>query len=111
MESSVEGKSVVQKGALATGIIAALKIVRQNPFKSMHQDPLRTDEFYTWATSVIPGLRRKRTGLSSGNQGKVSISFGNQGPRVWRNSGEAQNPHCLKSSVRNDLENHVICWC
>ncbi len=28
------------------------------------------------------------------------ISFGNQGPRVWRKSGEAQNPSCLKSSVK-----------
>ncbi len=27
------------------------------------------------------------------------ISFGNQGHRVWRKSGEAQNPCCLKSSV------------
>ena len=29
-------------------------------------------------------------------QWKISISFGNQGPRVWRKSGEAQNPSCLK---------------
>ncbi len=31
---------------------------------------------------------------------KVCISFGNQGPRVWRKSGKAQNPCCLKSSVK-----------
>ncbi len=31
---------------------------------------------------------------------KFCISFGNQGPRVWRKSGEAQNPCCLKSSVK-----------
>ncbi len=43
------------------------------------------------------------------------ISFGNQGPRVWRKRGEAQNPCCLKSSVKypvsDDLGCHVICWC
>ncbi len=31
---------------------------------------------------------------------KFCFSFGNQGPRVWRKSGEAQNPCCLKSSVK-----------
>lgn len=30
---------------------------------------------------------------------KVGIAFGNQG-LIWRESGEAQNPCCLKSSVR-----------
>ncbi len=32
------------------------------------------------------------------DESKFCISFGNQGPRVWRKSGEAQNPCCLKSS-------------
>ncbi len=32
------------------------------------------------------------------DESKFSISFGNQGPRVWRKNGEAQNPSCLKSS-------------
>ncbi len=26
--------------------------------------------------------------------------FGNQDPRVWRKRGEAQNPHCFRSSVK-----------
>ncbi len=47
---------------------------------------------------------------------KCCISFGNQGPRVWRKSGEAQNPCCLNvqcevSTVSDDLGCHVICWC
>ncbi len=33
------------------------------------------------------------------DESKFCISFGNQGPRVWRKSGEAQNPCCLNSSV------------
>ncbi len=34
------------------------------------------------------------------DESKYSISFGNQGPRIWRKSGYAQNPCCLKSSVK-----------
>ncbi len=39
---------------------------------------------------------------------KSCISFGNQGPRVWRNTGEAQNPSCLKSSVK--FPKSVMIW-
>ena len=34
------------------------------------------------------------------HESKFCISFGNQGPRVWRKSGEAQNPGCMRSSVK-----------
>ncbi len=34
------------------------------------------------------------------DKSKFCISFGNQGPRVWRKRGEAQNPCCLRSSVK-----------
>ncbi len=34
------------------------------------------------------------------DESKFCISFGNQGPRVWRKSGEAHSPSCLKSSVK-----------
>ncbi len=33
------------------------------------------------------------------DESKFCISFGNQVPRIWRKSVEAQNPCCLKSSV------------
>ncbi len=36
------------------------------------------------------------------------ISFGNQGPRVWRKRGEAQNPRCLRSSVK--FPQSVMVW-
>ncbi len=42
------------------------------------------------------------------DESKFSISFGNQGPRVWRKSGEAQNPRCLKSSVK--FPQSVMIW-
>ncbi len=41
-------------------------------------------------------------------QSKFCISFGNQGPRVWRKSGEAQNPCWLKSSVK--FPQSVMVW-
>ncbi len=61
--------------------------------------------------SVLPGLWRKRTQRSKvlfSDESKLCISFGNQGPRVWRKSGEAQNPCCLKSSVK--FPQSVMIW-
>ncbi len=34
------------------------------------------------------------------DESKFCISFGNQGPRVWRKGGEAHSPSCLKVSVK-----------
>ncbi len=42
------------------------------------------------------------------DESKFCISFGNQVPRVWRKRGEAQNPHCLRSSVK--FPQSVIVW-
>ena len=42
------------------------------------------------------------------DQSKFCISFGNQGPRVWRKNGEAHNPRCLKSSVK--FPQSVLVW-
>ncbi len=42
------------------------------------------------------------------DESKFSISFGYQGPRVWRKRGEAQNPRCLKSSVK--FPQSVMIW-
>ncbi len=61
--------------------------------------------------SVLPGLWRKRTQWSKvlfSDKSKFCISFGNQGPRVWRKSEEAQNPCCLKSSVK--FTQSVMIW-
>lgn len=41
-------------------------------------------------------------------ESKFCMSFGNQGPRVWRKSGEAHNPRCLKSSVK--FPQSVLIW-
>ncbi len=43
------------------------------------------------------------------DENKFCISFGNQGPRVWRKGGEAHSPSCLKSSV--NFPQFVMIWC
>ncbi len=40
------------------------------------------------------------------DESKFCISFGNQGPRVWRKGGEANSPSCLKSV----LSFHSLWW-
>ncbi|XDV36231.1 hypothetical protein PO909_006053 [Leuciscus waleckii] len=42
------------------------------------------------------------------DESKFCISFGNQGPRVWRKNGEAHNPRFLKSSVK--FPQSVLVW-
>ncbi|KAI2659457.1 Transposable element Tc1 transposase [Labeo rohita] len=44
----------------------------------------------------------------SSDKSKFCISFGNQGPRVWRKGGEAHSPSCLKSSVK--FPQSVMIW-
>ena len=42
------------------------------------------------------------------HESKVCLSFGNQGPRVWKKTGEEQNPSCLRSSVK--YPQSVMIW-
>ncbi len=97
---------------------------------SRHQEPPHTDVSrnlatvvvflllsHSWTTDnvrgVLPGLRRRRTGLLPrvlfSDESKFCISFGNQGPRVWRKGGEAHSPSCMKSSVK--FPQSVMIWC
>ncbi len=42
------------------------------------------------------------------DESKCCVSFGNQGPRVWRKGEEAHSPSCFKSSVK--FPQSVIIW-
>ncbi len=101
--------------------------------ESVHQESPRSDVFRKRATKPLLNQRQRQKRLTwavekknwtvaqwskvlFSDESKFCISFGNQGPRVWRKSGEAKNPCCLKSScevstVSDDLGCHVICWC
>ncbi len=65
--------------------------------------------------SILPRLRRKRTWTVAwwskvlfSDESTFCISFGNQGPRVRKKSGEKQNPCYLKSSVK--FSQSVMIW-
>ncbi len=99
---------------------------------SRHQEPPHTDVSrnldtvvvflllsHFWTTDnvrgVLPGLRRRKTwtvaqwsNVLFSDESKFCISFGNQGPRVWRKGGEAHSPSCMKSSVK--FPQSVMIW-
>ncbi|KAI2662093.1 Ribosomal RNA large subunit methyltransferase F [Labeo rohita] len=71
------------------GKTADLTVVQKTIIDTLHkEDDVR---------GILPELRRRRNGLLPSAQSKVlfadeskfCISFGNQGPRVWRKGGEA----------------------
>ncbi len=61
----------------------------------------------TWAKEKNWTVAQWSKVLSS-DESKFCISFGNQGPRVWRKGGEAHSTSCLKSSVK--FPQSVMIW-
>ncbi len=93
--------------------------------ESVHQESPRSDIFRKRATKPLLNQRQRQKRLTwavekknwtvaqwskvlFSDESKFCISFGNQGPRVWRKSGEAENPRCLKSSVK--FPQSVMIW-
>ncbi len=93
--------------------------------ESVHQESPRSDVFRKRATKPLLNQRQRQKHLTwaveknnwtvaqwskflFSDESKFCISFGNQGSRVWRKSGEAQNPCCLKSSVK--FPQSVMIW-
>ena len=62
----------------------------------------------TWAVEKKNWTVAQWSKVLFSDESKFCMSFGNQGPRVWRKSGEAQNPRCLKSSVK--FPQSVMVW-
>ncbi len=62
----------------------------------------------TWAKEKKNWTVAQWSKVLFSDESKFCISFENQGPRVWRKSGEAQNPCCLKSSVK--FPQSVMVW-
>ncbi len=139
MQSWLEGRIWVGKGAQATGMTASLRIQSSKAdsntwesftrselkLESVHQESPRSDVFRKRATKTLLNQRQRQKHLIwavekknwtvaqwskvlFSDESKFCISFGNQGPRVWRKSGEAQNPCCLKSSVK--FPQSVMIW-
>ncbi len=131
-ESWIEGKSVEEKDAQPTERTAALwrlssKLIQEFGWTSQgmdwgwDQDIKSTthrlvEEFsyscrqrrLTWAKKKKNWTVAQWSKVLFSDESKFCISFGNQGPRVWRKGGEAHNPSCLKSSVK--LTQSVMIW-
>ncbi len=139
MQSWLEGRIWVGKGAQATGMTASLRIQSSKAdsntcesftrsglkLESVPQESPRSDVFRKRATKPLLNQRQRQKHLTwavvkknwtvaqwskvlYSDESKFCISFGNQGTRVWRKSGEAQNPCCLKSSVK--FPQSVMIW-
>ncbi len=63
---------------------------------------------HTWAKEKKNCNVAQRSKVLFSDESKFCISFGNQGPRVWRKGGESQSPSCLKSSVK--FPQSVMIW-
>ncbi len=90
---------------------------RELKLESVHQESPRSDIFrkrdtkpllkqkhrqkhLTWAKEKKNWTVAQWSKVLFSDESQFCISFGNQGPRVWRMSGEANNICCLKSSVK-----------
>ncbi|KAI2647778.1 Transposable element Tc1 transposase [Labeo rohita] len=62
----------------------------------------------TWAKEKKKWTVAQWSKVLFSDESKFCISFGNQGPRVWRKGGEAHSPSCLKSSVK--FPQTVMIW-
>ncbi len=108
-----------------------MRIVKQNRFKNLGELHKEWTEAGVKASRATTHRRVKEFGYSCGqrrltgakeknwsvaqwskvlfsDESKFCISFGNQGPRVWRKGGEAHSPSCLKSSVK--FPQSVMIW-
>ncbi len=138
MQSWLEGRNWVGKCAQATRMTASLRIrsskAESNTWESftrselklesVHQESPRSDIFRKRATKPLLKQKHRQKNLTWAKEkknwtvaqwskvlfisSKFCISFGNQGPRVWRKTGEAQNPCGLKSGVK--FPQSVMTW-
>ncbi len=133
MQSWLEGRIWVGKGAQATGMTASLRIQSSKAYsntwecftrsglklESVHQESPRSDVFrkrlpsHFWTRdnvrSVLPGLWRKRTQWSKvlfSDESKFCISFGNQGPE----SGGRVERHRIHVAWSPVLSFHSQWW-
>ncbi len=90
-----------------------MRIVKQNQFKNLGELHKEWTEAgvkrrLTWAKEKKNWTVAQWSKVLFSDESKFCISFGNQGPRVWRKGGEAHSPSCLKSSVK--FPQSVMIW-
>ncbi len=62
----------------------------------------------TWAKEKKNWTVSQWSKVLFSDESKFCISFGNQGPRVWRKGGEAHSSSCLKSSDKFTQEHFML---
>uniref|UniRef100_A0A9J7ZNL0 HTH cro/C1-type domain-containing protein n=1 Tax=Cyprinus carpio carpio TaxID=630221 RepID=A0A9J7ZNL0_CYPCA len=62
----------------------------------------------TWATEKQHWTVAQWSKVLFSDESKFCMSFGNQGARIWRKTGEKEMPKCLKSSVK--YPQSVMVW-
>ena len=62
----------------------------------------------TWAVEKKNWTVAQWSKVLFSDESEFCMSFGNQGPRIQRKSGEANNPHSVKSSVK--FPQSVMIW-
>ncbi len=82
---------------------------------SRHQEPPHKELGYSCCQRRLTWAKEKKNWTVAtwskvlfSDESKFCISFGNQGPKVWRKGGEAHSPSCLKSSVK--FPQSVMIW-
>ncbi len=99
------------RNAVAQGPLVILRHPCSDVFRKRATKPLlnqRRQKHLTWAVEKKNWTVAQWSKVLFSDESKFCISFGNQAPRVWRKSGEAQNPCCLKSSVK--FPQSVMIW-
>ncbi len=88
-------------------------------FRKRATEPLLKQKHHqkhlTWATEKKKLTVAQWSKVHFSDRSKFCISFGNQGPRVWRKSGETESKllevQCEVPEVSDDLWCCDVCWC
>ncbi len=81
-----------------------LESPRSDIFRKRATKPLlkqkHRQKHLTWAKEKKNWTVVQWSKILFSDESQFCFSFGNQGPKAWRKTGETQNPCCLKSSVK-----------
>ncbi len=116
LENTVKQSWFKHLGALHTewteAGVSASRVTTLDIFRKRATKPLLKQKYrqkhLTWAKEKKNWTVAQWSKVLFSGESTFCISFGNQGPRVWRKSGEAQNPCYLKSSVK--FPQSVMIW-
>ncbi len=116
LENTVKQSRFKHLGELHKEWTEASRVHQESPrsdiFRKRATEPLlkqkHCQKHLTWAKEKNCWTVAQWSRVLFSEESTFCITFENQGPRVWRKCGEAQNPCCLKSSVK--FPRSVMIW-